>query len=89
MVGKKTKKLTTWGKIWRIAVAVVVPLAVGGVSAVLTMDAMKKFGQFNQPPLAPPSILFPIVWSILYVLMGISYGILNSNSLVDSVTNES
>ncbi len=72
MVGKKTKKLTTWGKIWRIVVAIIIPLAVGGVSAVLTMDAMKKFGQFNQPPLAPPAWLFPVAWTILYVLMGIA-----------------
>ena len=30
--------------------------------------------------------LFPIVWTILYVLMGISYGILESNELIDSKT---
>ena len=45
------------------------------------------YGLLIQPPLAPPSILFPIVWSILYVLMGVSYGILESNSLVDSSIN--
>lgn len=72
MVGKKTKKLTVWGKIWRIAVAIIIPLAVGGVSAALTMDAMKKFGDFNQPPLSPPALAFPIAWTILYVLMGVA-----------------
>mgnify|MGYP003538415560 CR=1 FL=1 len=29
-----------------------------------------------KPPLAPPKILFPIVWSIIYLLMGISYFVL-------------
>ena len=32
-----------------------------------------------QPPLAPPSFLFPIVWTILYILMGVSYGLLVQN----------
>lgn len=26
-----------------------------------------------KPPLSPPGIVFPIVWTILYILMGISY----------------
>ena len=34
----------------------------------------------KQPLLAPPAIVFPIVWTILYVLMGISYGILKTNN---------
>lgn len=45
------------------------------------------YNSLIQPPLAPPGILFPIVWSILYVLMGVSYGILESNSLIDSRIN--
>lgn len=72
MVGKKTIKMTGWGKTWRAVVAVIVPLVVGGVSAVLTMGTMQKFGQFKQPPLSPPAILFPIVWTILYALMGVA-----------------
>ncbi len=50
---------------------ILIPLAVGGISAFLTMDAMKEFSSLNQPPLSPPPILFPIVWTILYTLMGI------------------
>ncbi len=41
----------------------------------------------QKPLLAPPSSLFPIVWTLLYILMGISYGILKSNNLVDSKIN--
>ncbi len=70
MVGKK--KLTTWGKIWRVAVAVAIPLVVGGVSAALTMNSMQKFGAFNQPPLSPPAWLFPVAWTLLYILMGVA-----------------
>lgn len=37
-----------------------------------------------QPPLSPPSIAFPIVWTILYILMGISYGILVDKKLLNA-----
>ena len=49
-----------------------------------------KFIDYNslqKPPLAPPSILFPIVWTILYTLMGISYGRLKSKELTDDKVN--
>ena len=45
------------------------------------------YSMLNKPFLSPPSIVFPIVWTILYILMGISYGILNSNSLIDANIN--
>lgn len=49
-----------------------IPLAVGGLSALLTMDSMETFEKINQPPLSPPGWLFPVVWTILYTLMGIA-----------------
>lgn len=52
--------------------AVAIPLAAGGLSAWITMDGMKAFETVNQPPLTPPMWLFPVVWSILFVLMGIA-----------------
>ena len=45
------------------------------------------YNSLVQPPLAPPSNLFPIVWTILYTLMGVSYGILDVNRLVDANVN--
>ena len=33
-----------------------------------------------KPSLAPPKILFPIAWTIIYLLLGISYFLLNKNS---------
>lgn len=53
--------------------SIAVPLIIGGISALLTRDSMQIFTEVNKPPLSPPSILFPIVWTILYTLMGISY----------------
>lgn len=53
-------------------VSVVIALAVGGLSAAVTSQSMEVYSKINQPPLSPPSTLFPIVWTILFTLMGIS-----------------
>lgn len=66
--------------------AILIPVIVGVVVGFIT----SKFIDYNtlkQPFLAPPAIAFPIVWTILYVLMGVSFGILDSNNLVDSDIN--
>ncbi len=60
-------------------VAVALPLAVGVVSALLTRENMDIYGELNTPPLSPPSWLFPIAWTILYTLMGISSGMVFLN----------
>ena len=53
-------------------ISVAVALGVGVLSAVLTMGSMDFYSTINQPPLAPPGWLFPVVWTILFTLMGIS-----------------
>ena len=53
-------------------ISVLIALAVGGLSALLTMGNMDIYDQIIKPSFAPPGIVFPIVWAILYVLMGIS-----------------
>ncbi len=51
---------------------VLVPLLTGIVASLITQDGMKSFETLAKPPLSPPAALFPIVWTILYILMGIS-----------------
>ncbi len=51
---------------------ILISLAVGGLSALLSMGGMSSYDSITTPPLSPPAILFPIVWTVLYVLMGIS-----------------
>lgn len=55
-----------------LAIAILIPLAVGGLSALLTHGSMEVYGQLERPALSPPPVVFPIVWAILYILMGIS-----------------
>lgn len=46
--------------------------AVGALSGLLSRNGTKLYQEtVIQPPLSPPGILFPIVWTILYALMGI------------------
>ena len=60
-------------KEWKgFLISILIPLAVGLISGLLTMGGMKIFATLNKPPLSPPAWLFPVVWSILYTLMGIS-----------------
>ena len=58
---------------WKTLIgAIALPLVVGGISALISRGGMKHFEEINQPPLSPPGWLFPIVWTILYVIMGIA-----------------
>lgn len=58
---------------WRkLIVCIAIPLAVGGLSAALTSGAMQSFESINKPAFSPPGWLFPVVWTILYILMGIA-----------------
>ena len=61
-----------FSKIKPYIVSVFIALGVGGLSALLTMGNMDIYKEITTPPLSPPSILFPIVWTVLYILMGIS-----------------
>lgn len=58
-------------KLW-LVVCIAIPLLVGVISSVLTRQSMQNFAMLEKPPFAPPAWVFPVVWTILYVLMGIS-----------------
>jgi Tryptophan-rich sensory protein (mitochondrial benzodiazepine receptor homolog) len=68
---------------WKpLIINILIPLGIGLLSGLITHNAMNKFNMLNKPPLAPPAVLFPIVWTILYILMGISaYLVYTSNSI--------
>jgi len=64
-----------WKKYKPYLIEIIIALLVGGLSALLTKGGMKSFEFVTKPPLTPPSFIFPIVWSILFILMGISAGL--------------
>ena len=49
-----------------------VSVLTGLFSALLTRNNMNIYDTINTPPLSPPGFLFPFVWTILYILMGVS-----------------
>ena len=50
-------------------------LLVGGLSSVITQGEMEAFSALRQPPLSPPGWVFPVAWTILYLLMGVGMAI--------------
>lgn len=59
-------------KKWLLVLCIAIPLVVGGISAWISGNSMQTFESLNQPPLSPPGWLFPVVWTCLYVLMGVA-----------------
>ena len=63
--------------------SILIPLVLGGIVGFI-ISGSTDYNSLIQPELAPPAILFPIVWTILYFLMGLSYGIITIYSDLDS-----
>ena len=71
---------------WKtLAIALAIPLGVGGLSALVTRRAMDTFSHLNQPPLSPPAWLFPVVWTILFLLMGLASWLVYTSDAPDGV----
>ena len=64
-MNKKTKT-----NILMIILFILIPIIPGFLISV-PLDIPGKYATITKPPLAPPPIVFPIVWSILYILMGV------------------
>ena len=70
------QKQSAGNKIKVFVIAILIPLAVGALSAFLTKGSMDIYNRINMPPLAPPSWVFPVVWTVLFILMGVSSAII-------------
>lgn len=68
--------------------SIALPLLVGLISGLLTRNAMQDFQTLVKPPLAPPGWLFPVVWTILYTLMGISAYLIQTSSADPEVKSD-
>lgn len=63
----------------KLVKSIAVPLIMGFIVGLIMMP-FNDYSNLNQPPFAPPAIVFPIVWTILYILMGISSYIVWTNN---------
>lgn len=69
----------------KLLICLAIPLAVGGLAALLS-GGMSDYGVMAKPPLSPPGWVFPVVWSILYLLMGYaSYRVLESGATEEEI----
>lgn len=60
-------------------ICLAIPLIPGFLVGLLTNGQNDIYETVRMPEFAPPAILFPIVWSILYVLMGVSLYLIYRN----------
>ncbi|TCK98122.1 TspO/MBR related protein [Natranaerovirga hydrolytica] len=56
----------------KLILFILAPLLVGALSSYLTQDTMVRYQNLNQPAFAPPGWIFPIVWTLLYIMMGVA-----------------
>ena len=69
----------------QLAICTLLPLATGALSSFLTKDNMIAFRAAIKPALYPPEFVFPIVWTVLFLLMGIaSYRIIRAHKKNDT-----
>lgn len=72
---------------WVWIKSILVPILLGGIVGLIIMPYM-DYNSLQKPLLSPPGFLFGIVWSILYILMGVSYGLLKTRNLIDDKINK-
>ncbi len=73
-------KIRIYGK------SILFPVVLGGIVG-LVLSRCMDYASLQKPFLAPPGFVFPIVWTILYVLMGVSYGRLKTKELTEEKVN--
>lgn len=70
---------------WRkLIVSLAIPLLTGFASSLASGDITAAFDKLNKPPLTPPGGFFPIIWTVLYTLMGISLYLITASDAARS-----
>ena len=83
--GESMKKQIPWKS---IIMSVLFCMAVGCIASILTLDGMKLFQTIRQPPLTPSKSVFPIVWTIMLILIGSGFGLAVSQKNTDPIDKE-
>lgn len=75
--------------IFKLFIAIFIPLSVGGLSGYLTSSAINSwYATLNKPSFNPPNYLFGPVWTTLYIMMGIAFFLVWNSKLVSENKNK-
>lgn len=77
------KKIKPYIRMYIVAIAI--PIGVGLLSTLFTKGNMNIYEELIVPNIAPPALVFPIVWTVLYTIMGVSSAMIYSRRLTDTV----
>lgn len=83
----ETKQKNAEFSLPRLILALVVTLGIGSLGGFAARGGFEKYGKLNLPPLSPPSWVFPVVWSILYIVMAVGLYLLLSLPREEKVKN--
>lgn len=67
-------------KIWKNLFYLFLPIVIGSMVGLIIKNFI-NYQEIVKPPLAPPKILFPIAWTIIYLLMGLAYMLLHQEKI--------
>lgn len=68
----------------KLFISIFIPLIVGGIVSLIMMPFM-DYKSLELPPLAPPAFLFPVAWTILYILMGVGAYLVSKKDTVPMI----
>ena len=77
-----------WNRIKPYVISTLISLGVGALAAWLTRENMDIYETVTTPPLSPPGWLFPVVWTILYILMGVGSAIIYKKGKTDGINTK-
>ena len=73
--------------IGRAVLSLAVTLGIGSLGGFLARNGFERYKSLDMPPLSPPSWVFPVVWSILYVIMSVGIYLLLSRERDEKTKN--
>lgn len=71
-------------KIELLIINILLPLAVGALAGAISGGGINAYEAMVKPSFSPPGFIFPIVWTILYILMGIAAFLVSSQNTKES-----
>lgn len=84
MLDRTLRILDAASPAWKVGIAIAITLLLGNASGLITAGAVDGwYTEIDKPSFEPPKSVFGPVWTVLYILMGFSAGLIWSNGTED------